>query len=218
MRIRSLIAMALSVVGLIGYGWTNSAADAATVINKPATTTTVTTGYMGAFNKLEVPRLIATIHPTTRKHAGTVTTYSGYSAPVTTTLETLSTGVNTFHPAMKRLEAVKLALTRVGDPYVWGADGPNAFDCSGLVYWAYRLAGFGHMPRTAEEQYLWTRPVPYNDLRRGDLIFDLYGNYAFHVEIYLGHQHVVEAANPYTGVRVYWEWLVPRAYGKPHKG
>lgn len=65
-------------------------------------------------------------------------------------------------------EAMSLARAKVGRPYVWGGNGPDVFDCSGLIWWAYRQIGI-NVPRTAETQYLASDPV--NMLEPGDLLF-----------------------------------------------
>lgn len=118
----------------------------------------------------------------------------------------------------RQARAVHIALNQRGDPYVYGAAGPGAFDCSGLVYYSYRKAGFRHVPRTAAAQYRWSKHIRHRDLRRGDLIFDHdRSGHVFHVEIYLGHGKVVEAARPGVPVRVARVWKVPRYAGRvPH--
>jgi cell wall-associated NlpC family hydrolase len=65
-------------------------------------------------------------------------------------------------------DAMNLARAKVGHPYIWGGNGPDGFDCSGLIWWAYRQIGF-NVPRTAETQYLASDPV--NTLEPGDLLF-----------------------------------------------
>jgi cell wall-associated NlpC family hydrolase len=65
--------------------------------------------------------------------------------------------------------AVAFARSKLGAPYVWGATGPNAFDCSGLVQWAYGNAGVA-LPRTTYELLSSGVPVSRNDIRPGDLI------------------------------------------------
>ncbi len=77
------------------------------------------------------------------------------------------------HP--RALAAVRYALAQLGDPYVWAAEGPNAFDCSGLMWAAYRSAGadyFG-LPRVSRDQYYATRhrTVAPSALLPGDLLF-----------------------------------------------
>ena len=66
--------------------------------------------------------------------------------------------------------AVDTALAQVGKPYAWGGSGPNAFDCSGLTYFAYQAAGV-QLPRTSRAQSTAGVPVAKGDLQPGDLIF-----------------------------------------------
>ena len=105
----------------------------------------------------------------------------------------------------KKKKFLHTALSQQGDPYVWGAEGPNAFDCSGLVQYSAREAGISDMPRTSEEQYHATmsHPVAPKDLQPGDLIFpnaEFNGGNPGHVMIYAGNGQVVEA--PQTGDHV----------------
>lgn len=101
-------------------------------------------------------------------------------------------------------QAVQLASTRVGTPYVWGATGPSSFDCSGLVVWAYSRAGM-QPPRTAQQQFHWARPVAPPQIRVGDLAF-YQGTYfspdrITHVGIYAGEGIVIMATTPGDIVR-----------------
>lgn len=102
-----------------------------------------------------------------------------------------------------RQEILAAALSRVGLPYVWGGDGPDVFDCSGLVQWAYRQAGI-LMPRVAAEQFLTGDHIPLADAQPGDLLFWTYDpsdpGYVDHTAIYLGHGMMVVA--PHTGTDV----------------
>lgn len=66
--------------------------------------------------------------------------------------------------------AIAAARTRLGLPYVWGATGPDSFDCSGLTGWAYRQAGIS-LPRTSRQQYAALPHVPLDQLAPGDLVF-----------------------------------------------
>jgi cell wall-associated NlpC family hydrolase len=93
--------------------------------------------------------------------------------------------------------AVRAALSRLGRPYVWGATGPDQFDCSGLVRWAYAQAGV-HLGRTTYEQIYEGIPVSRAQVRAGDLVFPHSG----HVQIALGHNLVVEAPYPGATVRI----------------
>jgi cell wall-associated NlpC family hydrolase len=96
--------------------------------------------------------------------------------------------------------ALLAAESRIGTPYRYGGSGPDAFDCSGLVAYAYRQAGVT-VPRTAAQQYAVARPVPQRDLRPGDLVFfRLSGREVSHVGIYAGDGLFVHA--PQTGGQV----------------
>ncbi|OBJ50853.1 C40 family peptidase [Mycobacterium sp. 1423905.2] len=91
--------------------------------------------------------------------------------------------------------AVRAALSRLGRPYVWGATGPDQFDCSGLVQWSYAQAGV-HLDRTTYQQINDGVPVPRSQVRPGDLVFP----HAGHVQLAIGNNLVVEA--PYSGATV----------------
>ncbi|OBG28700.1 C40 family peptidase [Mycobacterium sp. 852002-51057_SCH5723018] len=91
--------------------------------------------------------------------------------------------------------AVRAALSRLGRPYVWGATGPDQFDCSGLVQWSYARAGI-HLGRTTYQQINDGIPVARSQVRPGDLVFP----HAGHVQMAIGNNLVVEA--PYSGAVV----------------
>jgi peptidoglycan DL-endopeptidase CwlO len=96
--------------------------------------------------------------------------------------------------------AVAAVRSAIGAPYVWGADGPHAFDCSGLTQWAYRQAGVA-LPRTAQGQSHAGRRVPLSRIRPGDLV--VYRDDASHVAMYVGGGKVVHA--PYPGATVRYD-------------
>ena len=101
--------------------------------------------------------------------------------------------------------AVRVALHQIGDPYRYGAAGPNAFDCSGLVYYSYRKAGFRHVPRTSDDQARWGHKVRKSHLRRGDLMFFHSGGNVYHAAIFLkrnrkGTVVMLDSAKPGTRV------------------
>jgi peptidoglycan DL-endopeptidase CwlO len=91
--------------------------------------------------------------------------------------------------------AVRAALSRLGRPYVWGATGPDQFDCSGLTQWSYARAGI-HLDRTTYQQIYDGVPVPRSQVRAGDLVFPTAG----HVQLAIGNNLVVEA--PHSGATV----------------
>lgn len=93
--------------------------------------------------------------------------------------------------------AVRAALSRLGCPYVWGAAGPDRFDCSGLVKWAYAQAGIP-LHRTTYEQINDGIAVPRSQVRPGDLVFPHTG----HVQMAIGHDLVVEAPQPGSRVQI----------------
>jgi len=87
-------------------------------------------------------------------------------------------------------QALRWALTRRGYPYVWGAAGPYAFDCSGLVMWAYAKVGIS-LPHLAAAQYNMGVHVGRSQLQPGDLVF-FYADIG-HVGLYLGNGLMVDA-------------------------
>lgn len=87
-------------------------------------------------------------------------------------------------------KALQIAMTRIGSPYVWGATGPNAFDCSGLVYWAYRQLGIV-LPRASQGMAVGGLAVPEKDIQPGDLV--IYYSDASHVGLYAGNGQVLHA-------------------------
>ena len=95
--------------------------------------------------------------------------------------------------------AVAYAMAQVGDAYVYGAAGPDAFDCSGLTMAAWAAAGVG-LPHSSSAQYGSGPQIAMSDLQPGDLVF--YYSPISHVGIYIGNGMIVHAANPSTGVLV----------------
>ncbi|MGI5212501.1 NlpC/P60 family protein [Plantactinospora sp. CA-290183] len=88
-------------------------------------------------------------------------------------------------------KAVKYACAQIGKPYVWGADGPNSFDCSGLTSAAWRQAGIS-LPHSARQQRGVMKRVSRSDLRPGDLVF-YYADLS-HVGMYVGDGWIVHAS------------------------
>ncbi|MCU1673748.1 MAG: hypothetical protein JWN77_1861, partial [Frankiales bacterium] len=99
--------------------------------------------------------------------------------------------------------AIAEASAHLGKPYLWGATGPGAFDCSGLTLIAYRAAGIA-LPRTSREQWYAGPQVPLGDLQPGDLLFwaSDRSNPAtiHHVAMYVGDGQMVAA--PHAGAQV----------------
>ncbi len=88
-------------------------------------------------------------------------------------------------------------MSRLGDPYVWGAAGPNSFDCSGLTMWAWARASVS-LPHYSGSQYDSTTHISMSQLQPGDLVF--FANPGDHMAMYIGGGQVIEA--PYTGANV----------------
>lgn len=97
------------------------------------------------------------------------------------------------HRAMTR------ALSKLGAPYRWGAAGPNAFDCSGLVSWAYQGSGVS-LPRSSRAMSRVGTPVARADLRPGDLVF--FYRPVSHVGIYIGAGKIVHASSRKHPVKI----------------
>jgi cell wall-associated NlpC family hydrolase len=87
--------------------------------------------------------------------------------------------------------AVDTALAQVGDPYVYGATGPNSFDCSGLTSYAYKAAGKA-IPRTSKAQSTFGTAVSKANLQPGDLVF--FYSPVSHVGMYIGNGQMVHAS------------------------
>ncbi|MGW0965288.1 NlpC/P60 family protein [Streptomyces sp. NPDC002516] len=96
--------------------------------------------------------------------------------------------------------AVAAARSALGRPYVWGANGPGGFDCSGLMQWSYAHAGVG-LPRTSQAQRFAGRRIPLSEARPGDLV--TYRSDASHVGMYVGNGQVIHA--PYPGAPVRYD-------------
>jgi cell wall-associated NlpC family hydrolase len=109
---------------------------------------------------------------------------------------------------------VQLTLNQVGKRYVWGAEGPETFDCSGLTQWSYSQIGL-RIPRTAQTQRDGLKPIAAAELQPGDLVFFSPRGSAkiTHVAMFIGDQDgdgkvdIVHAMSPQLGVRVTYNFL-----------
>ena len=102
--------------------------------------------------------------------------------------------------------AVNYAMAQVGDAYVYGASGPDAYDCSGLTMASWAQAGVA-LPHSSSAQYSSGPQVPASALQPGDLVF--YYSPISHVGMYIGNGMIVHAANPSTGVQVAGLYSMP---------
>ncbi|WP_329175449.1 C40 family peptidase [Streptomyces sp. NBC_01477] len=102
-------------------------------------------------------------------------------------------------PSPRAAQAVAFAYRALGLPYVWGATGPNAYDCSGLTQAAWRSAGVS-LPRTTYTQINAGTRVSRSELQPGDLVFFYSG--VSHVGLYIGGGDMIHAPHPGSPVRI----------------
>ena len=113
-------------------------------------------------------------------------------------------------------KAIEFAKQQLGKPYVWGAEGPNAYDCSGLTMQSWKAGGVT-MDHWTGSQYAQTRPISLADVQPGDLIFY---NQMQHVALYIGDGKIIHA--PHAGATVQIEdmyyWRTNMAATRPGVG
>jgi cell wall-associated NlpC family hydrolase len=114
----------------------------------------------------------------------------------------------------KRLRAMKVALAQRGDPYRYGAAGPNAFDCSGLTKFSYGRVG-RTIPRTTGQQKAGLRAIPKSAKRKGDIIIFTNGGKAYHAAIFIGDNKIVHASRSGTPVKVDKIWTSSYVVRRP---
>ncbi len=131
-----------------------------------------------------------------RAHAGEAVPVAPRNAVASGTA-VVSSGVAA--PSGAAQVAVDTALAQVGDPYVWGAGGPNAFDCSGLTQYAYSAAGVS-LPHSSRAQAGMGQAVSAGALQPGDLLF--YYSPTSHVAMYIGNGQMVHASTAGKPVQV----------------
>lgn len=106
-------------------------------------------------------------------------------------------------------DVIAQATGELGRPYVYGAEGPNTFDCSGLMQFIFAKIGIS-LPRTADDQMHATtgvaQPAP------GDLVF--WGNPAYHVALYIGGGKIIAAPHEGATVEIQNLWGAPSKYGR----
>ncbi len=102
-------------------------------------------------------------------------------------------------PNPRAAKAIEFALDQIGDRYVWGASGPDGWDCSGLTSVAWSKAGVS-LPHSSAQQYYSGDKVPRSELQPGDLVY--FYSPISHVGIYLGNNRMVHAPNPGRRVEI----------------
>lgn len=125
----------------------------------------------------------------------TTTTASSTESSAAATAPQVSTGAAASAAGQA---AMGVAMAQVGKPYVWGATGPNAFDCSGLMVYSFAQAGVS-LPRTSYGMMSVGTAVSQSEMQPGDLIISYGGG---HVGMYIGNGMMVHAANESIGVEV----------------
>jgi alpha-tubulin suppressor-like RCC1 family protein/cell wall-associated NlpC family hydrolase len=155
-------------------------------------------------------------NPLTFRHAGALqagTTALANVAGAPVGRSPLVGGVPARLPQAAR--ALAAAKAQLGKPYVWGGNGPDVFDCSGLMVFSWGLAGV-RLPRVAADQQAWAVPVTDAQVQPGDLVF--FGRPAHHVAMYIGNGLMIDA--PHSGATVeiapiWWDQLA--GYGRVHQ-
>jgi cell wall-associated NlpC family hydrolase len=127
-------------------------------------------------------------------------------------------------------QVVQIALNQVGKRYVWGATGPDTFDCSGLMQWSYAQIGIG-IPRSTATQWANMKPIALTSIQPGDLVYmDTHRNFSGtpieigHVAMFAdvdgdGTWDLIHAVSPRLGVRVDYDvfrssYYAPRLFGE----
>ena len=184
---------------------------------KPAQTTTVyTTANLNLRNGASMSASVATTVSrgtaltTTGRTTGiwTQVNYHGHNLWASSTYLTTTNPAPTpkprpapspsVSPSSARAAIVNYAKAQVGKAYIWGGEGPNGFDCSGLVLKAYQQAGI-YLPHYSGSQIARGHRISLDEIQPGDLLAKPGGG---HIAIYVGNGQIVEAANPRAGVRL----------------
>lgn len=110
-----------------------------------------------------------------------------------------STGQQSDNTSVSASSVVSFAKSKLGKPYVWGAQGPNSFDCSGFTYYVFKNSAGITLPRTSSAQSKYGKSVSKSNLKAGDLIFfDTVGpnnGAVTHVGLYIGNGQFIHAAS-----------------------
>ena len=136
--------------------------------------------------------------------ASTLTAHPATAAATQTEVRTqVQTRTVAQRVSARVISAKDIAMRQRGDAYAYGAAGPDRFDCSGLVFYSFRRAGFP-VPRTSGAQAGFTRRIAKQDMRAGDLMFFYGSGGVYHAAIFLkwSHGHAVMVHSPGSGQRV----------------
>lgn len=101
--------------------------------------------------------------------------------------------------------ALNIVKAQQGDMYRYGAEGPHRFDCSGLVYYSFRKAGFRNVPRTSDAQARFATRIKRSNMRRGDLVFFHNRGNVYHLGVFAGFRNgrrtIIHASRSGTPVK-----------------
>lgn len=156
---------------------------------RPTATTTYRVNYLGG----------ATFSPSTSVLVTVTVATPPPARRTTTTSSSSSSSVALPGSTGKRAQVVAAAKAQSGKPYVYGAAGPNAFDCSGLTMYAFRTVGVS-LPHKADSQKGYGSSVSRAQAQPGDLVIYLDGGYGYHAGIYAGNGYMYDAPNPSQSV------------------
>lgn len=112
---------------------------------------------------------------------------------------------------------MKVARNQIGDPYVYGAAGPNAFDCSGLTKFTYGRATGINLYHQASAQNRYATRISRSQARKGDLVFFYNSSGVYHTSIYAGRGRIIHASTPGTNVHRSRIWTNNVYYGRVFK-
>ncbi len=161
--------------------------------------------------------LVATTIVVTNAFAGPSVAQAAMAPSATTTPQVVRAGAvltPRHHRAARRgHHVIRIASSKRGAPYRWGATGPGAFDCSGFTLWVYAHVG-RHLPHSSSAQSGRVRRIGARSARPGDLVFFTSGGHVYHVAIYAGHHQIWHASRPGVGVRKERIWTRSVFYGR----
>ncbi|MFD4031102.1 C40 family peptidase [Streptomyces sp. NPDC058637] len=153
---------------------------------------------------------------TAQVHVPSLIARAGTASVLTIALGTtmLAPGlVDEAEAATHSTKALKIAASKKGSPYGYGATGPHRFDCSGLTLYSFKKAG-KKLPRTAQQQYNKTRHLTRSQRQRGDLVFFHAGRSVYHVGIYAGAGKIWHSPKSGAVVRLEKIWSKSVWYGR----
>ncbi|CAJ1227076.1 C40 family peptidase [Lactiplantibacillus xiangfangensis] len=233
-----LIALIIASLGLVFGLWQAPTAYAKATHQVISTTKVSKTGYMKKANNTAIYKMHGAANNTKIKKIGTLSTYGNPTWFVTKKRQVLTNGkVKKYYYVTKSDKKVKgwvrtytvkkskksftnlykVAKSKLGHRYVYGAVGPTTFDCSGYTRYCFNKAAKKSLPRVAQSQYSAYKKVSSRTAKKGDLVF--FGSSTgsiSHVGIYVGGGKMIDAQN--SGVkneRVYVPWWHAVGYSRP---